>query len=134
MTRLVPKLIQSFLSNIFVYQPLYMYNDYINIDALAYNGDELHYLGTCNFDINTLTVLNVYGMNPAVIVISLYNKRCSNPTNLFGQCDERLVNFSATHLFVSGSDFHSLPAPKQFRILFHTRRTQSRRQGYITLA
>lgn len=41
MTRLVPKLIQSFLSNIFVYQPLYMYNDYINIDALAYNGDEL---------------------------------------------------------------------------------------------
>lgn len=41
MTRLVPKLIQSFLSNIFVYQPLYMYNHYINIDALAYNGDEL---------------------------------------------------------------------------------------------
>lgn len=41
MTWLVNKLIRSFLSNIFVYQPLYMYNDYINIDALAYNGDEL---------------------------------------------------------------------------------------------
>lgn len=129
MTRLVPKLIQRFLSNIFVYQPLYMYNDYINIDALAYNGDELTIL-----ELAILTSIHVYGMNPAVIVISLYNKRCSNPTNLFGQCDERLVNFSATHLFVSGSDFHSLPAPKQFRILFHTRRTQSRRQGYITLA
>lgn len=41
MTWLVHKLIRSFLSNIFVYQPLYMYNHYINIDALAYNGDEL---------------------------------------------------------------------------------------------